>query len=125
MSVIVNIRNLAVSLGVLQRFPFFFSFQSLLGDLTSNLQFVFSLIKLIFRISMRGKTFFSYALVAFATTAYAAPLAVQADDLEARTPYVVDGKAFVGKVRIVNVGEEFVQRREDKSGGAAVDAAAP
>jgi hypothetical protein len=74
---------------------------------------------------MRGQTFFSYALVAFATTAYAAPLAVQADDLEARTPHVVDGKAFVGKVVTVNVGKVFVHRRQDESGEGAVDAAEP
>jgi hypothetical protein len=59
---------------------------------------------------MRGQTFFSYALVAFATTAYASPLVVRIDEVEARTPYVVDGKAF--KVGTVDFGMEVVERRK-------------
>jgi hypothetical protein len=54
---------------------------------------------------MRGQTIFSYALVAFATTAYAAPLRVRTDDLLEREPYV-------GKVGVVNVAEENIGRHE-------------
>jgi hypothetical protein len=53
---------------------------------------------------MRGQTVFSYALAAFVTTTHAAPLV--------RSPYVVDGKAFEGKVGTVDVGKEFVECRE-------------
>ena len=42
---------------------------------------------------MRGQTFFSYALVAFATAAWASP--------------VIDGK-----VGVVDIGKDFVERRE-------------
>ncbi|PMD56517.1 uncharacterized protein K444DRAFT_66462 [Hyaloscypha bicolor E] len=59
---------------------------------------------------MRGQIFFSYALVAFATTAYSSPLVARTDEVEARSPYVVDGKAFNGG--IVDVGKEFVERRK-------------
>jgi hypothetical protein len=60
---------------------------------------------------MRGQTFLPYALVALATTGYAAPLVERTDDeVEARSPYVVDGKAF--NAGIVDVGKEFVERRE-------------
>lgn len=59
---------------------------------------------------MRGQNFFSYALVALATTAYGAPLAERTDEVEARSPYVVDGQAF--KVGTVDAGMEFVERRE-------------
>ncbi len=61
---------------------------------------------------MRGQTIFSYALVAFATATYAAPLVERAEEVEVRSPYVVDGKAFAGKVGTVDVGKEFVERRE-------------
>jgi hypothetical protein len=68
--------------------------------------------------------FFSYVLVALATTAYAVPLFVRSDDIiEARTPYVVDGKDFGGKERIANVRKEFVQRRRDENEGAIVERA--
>jgi hypothetical protein len=59
---------------------------------------------------MRGQTFLSYALAALATTAYAAPLAIRNEDrLEGRDAY-----AFSGKVGTVNVGKEYVQRRQDE-----------
>jgi hypothetical protein len=61
---------------------------------------------------MRGQTIFSYALVAFATTAHAAPLVERTDEIEVRSLYVVDGKAFAGKVRAVDVGKEFVEHQE-------------
>lgn len=54
---------------------------------------------------MRGQTIFSYALVAFATTAYAAPLKARTDDLLEREPYV-------GNVGVVNVAEEYIERRQ-------------
>jgi len=59
---------------------------------------------------MRGQILFSYALVAIATTAYSSPLIARTDEVEARSPYVVDGKAF--NVGIVDVGKEFVERRK-------------
>lgn len=59
---------------------------------------------------MRGQDFFSYALVAFATTVYASPLVARNDEVEARSPYVVDGKAF--KVGTVDVRKEFVKHEE-------------
>ena len=72
---------------------------------------------------MRGQTFFSYALVALATTAYAAPLAIRTEDrLEEREAY-----AFPGKVGTVNVGKEYVQRRQDEADDESIsgtDAAA-
>jgi hypothetical protein len=59
---------------------------------------------------MRGQTFLFYALVALATTAYAAPLAIRNEDrLEGREAY-----AFSGKVGTVKVGKEYVQRRQDE-----------
>ena len=60
---------------------------------------------------MRGQTIFSYALVAIASTAYAAPLVERTEEVEVRSPYVVDGKAFSGKDRIVDIGKEFVENR--------------
>lgn len=55
---------------------------------------------------MRGPTFSSYALVAFALSAYAAPLEVRTDDLlEARQP-----EFSAGKVGIVAVGQDFEKR---------------
>jgi hypothetical protein len=59
---------------------------------------------------MRGHTILSYALVAFVTTAYASPLVERADEVEARSPYVVDGKVW--KEGRVDVGKAFVERRE-------------
>ncbi len=61
---------------------------------------------------MRGQTIFSYALVAFATTAYAAPLVERTEKVEVRSPYVVDAKAFSEKGDIVDIGKEFVERRK-------------
>jgi len=58
---------------------------------------------------MRGQTFLSYALVALAITAYAAPLVIRNEDrLEGREAY-----AFSGKVGTVDVGKEYVQLRQD------------
>jgi hypothetical protein len=70
---------------------------------------------------MRGQTFLSYALAALATTAYAAPLAIQTEDrLEGREAY-----AFSGKVGTVNVGKEYVHRRQtDDESISGTDAAA-
>jgi hypothetical protein len=57
---------------------------------------------------MRGATVFSYALVAFATTVYAAPLIVRDGDLlEARDAYNLPGR-FVSKVGVVTPGQGFV-----------------
>jgi hypothetical protein len=61
---------------------------------------------------MRGQTIFSYALVAFATTAYAAPLVERTEEIEVRSPYVVDGKAFTGKEGVVDIGKAFVEHRK-------------
>lgn len=61
---------------------------------------------------MRGQTIFSCALVAFATTAYAAPLVERTEEVEVRSPYVVDGKAFSGKDEILDIGKEFVEHRK-------------
>jgi hypothetical protein len=72
---------------------------------------------------MHGQTFLSYALVALATTAYAAPLAVRNEDrLKGREAY-----AFSGKFGTVDVGKEYVQRRQDEADGESIsgsDAAA-
>jgi hypothetical protein len=65
---------------------------------------------------MRGQTIFSYALVAFATTSYAAPLQVRVDDLVERTPEL-DVRSFSGKVGVVDIGKDYVKRRQ-----GAVDA---
>jgi hypothetical protein len=61
---------------------------------------------------MRGQTVFSYALAAFVTTTHAAPLVERTNEVGVRSPYVVDGKAFEGKVGTVDVGKEFVECRE-------------
>jgi hypothetical protein len=55
---------------------------------------------------------FSYALVAFATTAYAAPLVERTEEVELMSPYVVDGKAFSGKDEIVDIGKGDVEHRK-------------
>jgi hypothetical protein len=47
---------------------------------------------------MRGQTIFYYALVAFATTAYAAPLVERTEEVELMSPYVVEGRPFGGKM---------------------------
>ncbi len=65
---------------------------------------------------MRGQTYFSYALVAFASSAYAAPtrLVVRMDDaLEARDLYVLPGAHSAAKVGTVAAGKSFVQRRQE------------
>jgi hypothetical protein len=65
---------------------------------------------------MRGQTVFSYALAAFAITSHAIPLKVRTDDLLERTPDLrVRGPP--SKVGVVNIGESYVERRQD-----AVDA---
>lgn len=61
---------------------------------------------------MRGQTIFSYALVAFATNSYASPLNVRTDDLLERTPEL-DVRGFAGKVGVVNIGQGYVERRQD------------
>lgn len=61
---------------------------------------------------MRGQTIYFYALVAFATTAYAAPFVERTEDVEVRSPYVIDGKAFTGNEGIVDIGKEFVEHRK-------------
>lgn len=67
---------------------------------------------------MRGQTFSSYALVAFAITAYAAPLVATSDDvLEARQPYVLPGK-----VGVVAVGQEFERRQASTKASAKASA---
>lgn len=55
---------------------------------------------------MRSHTIFSYALAAFATTAYATPLVVRTDDLTTREPYVLEGSDFTGKVGVVSQDDE-------------------
>ena len=68
---------------------------------------------------MRGQTVLSYALVAFATTAYAAPLALRNENrLEGREAY-----AFSGKVGTVKVGKEYVQRRKDEADDESISGA--
>jgi hypothetical protein len=68
---------------------------------------------------MRGQTVLSYALVALATTAYAAPLAIRNEDrLEGREAY-----AFSGKVGTVKVGKEYVQRRKDEADDESISGA--
>ncbi len=52
---------------------------------------------------MCSHTIFSYALAAFATTAYSAPLVVRTDDLITRESYVLEGSDFTGKVGVVNI----------------------
>jgi hypothetical protein len=58
---------------------------------------------------MRGQIFFSCALVALATTAYAAPV----DLVEKRDPIVP-----VAKIGTVNVGRDYFYRREDEAAAA-------
>lgn len=68
---------------------------------------------------MRGQTFLFYALVALATTSYAAPLAIRNEDrLEGREAY-----AFSGKVGTVDVGKEYVQRRQDEADDESISGA--
>ena len=72
---------------------------------------------------MRGQTFLSCALVAaLATPTCAAPLMKRDDALEARSPLVVDGKAFM-KVGTLNIGQDFLQRRQELEEAAAEGAA--
>lgn len=72
---------------------------------------------------MRGQIFLSYALVALATTAYAAPLTIRTEDrLEGR-----EVNALSAKVGTVGVGTEYVQRRQDEADDESIsetDAAA-
>ena len=60
--------------------------------------------------------FFSYALVAFATTAYAAPLKVRTDELAERTQDF-DVRGLTANVDFVEIGKGYIERRQD-----AVDA---
>jgi len=73
---------------------------------------------------MRGVTFSSFALVAFAITASAAPLVVRTDDLlEARRPHVLRRDFNVGKIGAVAVGQEFERRQASSASKPAADAA--
>lgn len=56
---------------------------------------------------MRGQTFFSYALVAYAASVVAAPL----DVIEERNPYQVPGLALAVKIGTVNSGKFFERRQ--------------
>jgi hypothetical protein len=68
---------------------------------------------------MRGQIFLSYALVALATTAYAAPLVIRNEDrLEGRKAY-----PLLGKFGTLNVGKEFVQRRRDEEDDESIPGA--
>ena len=68
---------------------------------------------------MRGQTFFSYALVAFAITAYAVPVSLEpletrTDDLlEAREPYVIPETGITSNIGAVDIGKEYIERRQE------------
>jgi hypothetical protein len=75
--------------------------------------------------TMRGQTFSSFALVAFAISVSAAPLVVRTDDLlEARQPHVLAERDFsVGKVGVVAVGQEFERRQASSTSKPAAGGA--
>lgn len=54
---------------------------------------------------MRGYSFFSLALVAIASTAYAAPLNSDSD--------VVEARGLMGKFGVVDAGKDFTSKKRD------------
>ncbi|KAF4609412.1 hypothetical protein G7Y89_g15866 [Cudoniella acicularis] len=77
---------------------------------------------------MHGYTLSSYALAAFAITAYAAPVKVEVrrdEIIEARQPYVLDTKFSSGKVEVVDIGMPYVQQRAEEAASAAPKATIP
>ena len=61
---------------------------------------------------MRGQTIFFYALVALNSTVYAIPLKVRTDNFVER-PADFKVRELAGRVGFVDIGKEYVERRQD------------
>ena len=71
---------------------------------------------------MRGQTFSSYVLAAFALTAHAAPLLARYGEIIPAGGFPVRG-LDTGKVGVVAVGQEFERRKASATSKAAAGAA--